>query len=115
MLRPFCREGASNLMCCTDRVSRSEFFSKNYASIKAANAKLPVLLRECNGTAAKVTATYGGLTPKLLPWHDLSPPPFAKLPMLSPFSEFGVEKSVDLEGLAAGDVDSHVKALMKGS
>ena len=40
-------------------VSRSDFWAKNYASIKAANGKLPILLRESSGTAAKVTATYG--------------------------------------------------------
>lgn len=38
---------------------RRDFFAKNYASLKAANAKLPILLRENQGSAAKVTATYG--------------------------------------------------------
>ena len=76
------------IMCQTGSGSAGvrDFFAKNYASIKAANAKLPILLRENQGSAAKVTATY----------------------------EFGVEKSVDLEGLAASDVGSHVQALMKG-
>ena len=66
--------------------ARSEFFAKNYASLKAANAKLPILLRESSGSAAKVTASY----------------------------EFGIEKSVDVEGLAAADVGSQVSSLMKG-
>ena len=32
---------------------------KNYAAVKEANAKLPILVREADGTAAKLTATYG--------------------------------------------------------
>ena len=39
-----------------------EFFAKNYAALKAANAKLPILLREGQGATAKVTAVYGGLS-----------------------------------------------------
>eukprot|EP00322_Chrysochromulina_rotalis_P008866 CAMPEP_0115847552 /NCGR_PEP_ID=MMETSP0287-20121206/10442_1 /TAXON_ID=412157 /ORGANISM="Chrysochromulina rotalis, Strain UIO044" /LENGTH=89 /DNA_ID=CAMNT_0003301391 /DNA_START=39 /DNA_END=308 /DNA_ORIENTATION=+ len=77
------------VMCQTGAGSAGvrEFFSKNYSAIKAANAKLPILLRESQGTAAKVTAAY----------------------------EFGVEKSVDLEGMAASEVGSQVSGLMKGS
>ena len=41
----------------------SDFWAKNYTAIKTANAKLPILLRESNGTVAKLTATYGAQTP----------------------------------------------------
>ncbi|KOO30900.1 NADH dehydrogenase 1 alpha subcomplex 2 variant 1 [Chrysochromulina tobinii] len=62
-----------------------EFFAKNYAALKAANAKLPILLREGQGATAKVTAVY----------------------------EFGVEKSFDVEGLPAAEVGSKISAAMK--
>ncbi len=38
---------------------RREFWAKNYAAVKAANAKLPILLRESEGTAARLTGNYG--------------------------------------------------------
>jgi len=63
-----------------------EFWAKNYASIKAANTKLPILIRESSGAPASLTATY----------------------------EFGAEKSVDLEGLSAADVGTSLQQLMKG-
>ena len=38
---------------------RSDFWQKNYNTVKAANEKLPILLRESEGVAARLTATYG--------------------------------------------------------
>lgn len=61
-----------------------EFFAKNYAALKAANAKLPILLREGQGATAKVTAVYGGLSishPQQRPWptaYSRRPLPFAR-------------------------------------
>ena len=37
----------------------SEFWAANYAKIKEANMKLPILVRESSNTPAKLTATYG--------------------------------------------------------
>ena len=62
---------------------RSDFWAKNYASIKAANSKIPILLRESSGCEAKLTATYGAvwaapsaatlLTPPLLSSYGMAP------------------------------------------
>lgn len=38
---------------------RSAFWASKYNEVKLANAKLPILLRECEGVPAKLTATYG--------------------------------------------------------
>ena len=46
-------------VCSAAAALRRDFWAKNYAKIKAANGKLPILLRESSGTAAKVTAAYG--------------------------------------------------------
>ena len=62
-----------------------EFWQKNYAAMKAANAKLPIVLRESSGTSAKLTAVY----------------------------EFGEEKTVDVEGMSSTDFGSKLKELVK--
>lgn len=88
-----------------------EFFAKNYAALKAANAKLPILLREGQGATAKVTAVYGGLSrshPQQLPL----PTAYSLRPLLAS-TEFGVEKSFDVEGLPAAEVGSKISAAMK--
>jgi len=64
-----------------------DFWAKNYASIKAANGKLPILLRESSGSAAKLTATY----------------------------EFGVEKTVSVEGMSADAFGKELSTLMSSS
>ena len=48
-------------MCATlpSRLTRRDFWVKNYTPIKAANTTLPILLRESQGVSAKLTATYG--------------------------------------------------------
>lgn len=115
---------------------RREFFAKNYASIKAANTKLPILLRECSGTAAKATATYGALKFFFSAHHPLvhfavsrqpcfpfearacsfsDPPLLIRCAARASSTEYGVEKAVDLEGLSADAVSGEVTKLMKGS
>jgi NADH dehydrogenase (ubiquinone) 1 alpha subcomplex subunit 2 len=42
------------------------FLKSNYKSIKQSNPKLPILIRECNGTPAQVYAVYGTRKPLLL-------------------------------------------------
>jgi len=37
---------------------RRDFWVKNYSAVKSANSSLPILLRECAGTSAKLTAAY---------------------------------------------------------
>ncbi len=37
-----------------------EFVVANYAEMKKANPHFPILVRECAGTEAKLTARYGG-------------------------------------------------------
>ena len=49
---------------------RREFWAKNYAAVKAANAKLPILLRESEGTVARLTGNYGTRSA-----HPPPPPP----------------------------------------
>ena len=97
----------------------SDFWAKNYTAIKTANAKLPILLRESNGTVAKLTATYGAQTPF-----------FSDMPCVPPLvcscahehadprappAEFGVEKTVDVEGFTADAFGGELATLMKGS
>lgn len=59
---------------------------KNYSAVKAANLSLPILLRECAGTPAKLTAAYQG----------------------------GKEHSVSVEGLTAEEFSAKLQSLMKG-
>mmetsp|Transcript_18745 Transcript_18745/g.38135 ORF Transcript_18745/g.38135 Transcript_18745/m.38135 type:complete len:92 (-) Transcript_18745:337-612(-) len=62
-----------------------EFWAANYAKIKEANMKLPILLRESSNTPAKLTATY----------------------------EFGVEKSVDVDGMSPAEFGSALEQALK--
>lgn len=64
----------------------SEFWAANYNAVKAANMKLPILLRESANAPAKLTATY----------------------------ESGVEKSVSVEGMSAAEFGSTLSQMMKG-
>lgn len=43
--------------CCTH--SRRDFIVANYAEMKKANPHFPILIRECAGTEASLTARYG--------------------------------------------------------
>ena len=75
-------------MCQTSAGSKGlqAFWAKEYSNIKAANPKLPVLLRECAGTPASMTATY----------------------------EHGVEKKVAVEGMSETEVAAALQGLFKG-
>lgn len=66
---------------------RREFWGKQYAAVKAASPKVPILLREASGTPASVTGVY----------------------------EFGVEKKVSVEGMSADAFKGQLDALLKGS
>ena len=74
-------------LCQTSSGSKGirEFWAKNYNSFKAANSSLPILLRECGGTQAKLTATYA----------------------------LGEEKSMDIEGMSAAEFKSALDQVMK--
>lgn len=109
----------------------SDFWAKNYAAIKGANMKLPILLRESSGTAAKLTASYGAPPPfpeefDALPSICCTDPLLqllARTPggmrcpcdLLCVCAEYGVEKTIELEGLSADKVGTQVEALMKAS
>jgi NADH dehydrogenase (ubiquinone) 1 alpha subcomplex subunit 2 len=45
--------------------TRRKFISTHYKTLKAANPELPVLLRECAGTEARVTARFGASSRRL--------------------------------------------------
>ena len=68
-------------------VLRSDFWAKNYAAVKSANAKLPILVREASGTPATLTAAY----------------------------EFGVEKTVAVDGMSADAFGKELSTLMSGT
>lgn len=74
---------------CTDAPAcscASEFWSANYNAVKAANMKLPILLRENANAPAKLTATYEG----------------------------GEEKSISVEGMSSTEFGSTLTQVMKG-
>ncbi|GFR47884.1 hypothetical protein Agub_g9694 [Astrephomene gubernaculifera] len=62
-----------------------EFVVANYAEIKKANPQFPILIRECAGAEAKLTARY----------------------------DFGVEKSVSVQGANPAAVLSQLQELIK--
>mmetsp|Transcript_24437 Transcript_24437/g.60634 ORF Transcript_24437/g.60634 Transcript_24437/m.60634 type:complete len:93 (+) Transcript_24437:26-304(+) len=62
------------------------FWANKYHEVKSANLKLPILIREFEGTAAKLTATY----------------------------EFGKEKSVAVDGMGESEFGDALAKLMKG-
>jgi hypothetical protein len=53
------RARALPLRSLAPRRRRSAFIRKNYKALKAANPTLPVLIRECSGTEARLTARFG--------------------------------------------------------
>ncbi|KAJ1305093.1 hypothetical protein OPQ81_000133 [Rhizoctonia solani] len=61
-----------------------EFISKTYPSIKSANPNLPILIREAQGTPARVFVRY----------------------------ERGLERHVDVEGLPASEVSQKISSLL---
>eukprot|EP00879_Flechtneria_rotunda_P001585 GHRR01001744.1.p2 GENE.GHRR01001744.1~~GHRR01001744.1.p2 ORF type:complete len:102 (+),score=24.68 GHRR01001744.1:136-441(+) len=74
-------------LCQTSAASKGarDFVIGSYAELKKANPDLPILVRECSGTEAKLTARYG----------------------------FGVEKSVSVQGLDAAGVTTKLQDLIK--
>lgn len=68
-------------MCQTSAGSAGvrEFWQKNYAAMKAANAKLPILLRESSGTSAKMTVVHEFGEEKVVPLEGMSSTEFAKV------------------------------------
>ncbi|KAF9165155.1 hypothetical protein DFQ27_007351 [Actinomortierella ambigua] len=62
-----------------------QFITNNYASVKAANPNLPILVREARGIEAKVFARF----------------------------EKGVEKKIVLDGLSAKEVEQQLSSLAK--
>ncbi|KAG8724695.1 hypothetical protein FRC09_015606 [Ceratobasidium sp. 395] len=61
-----------------------EFIASTYPSIKSANPNLPVLIREAQGTPARVFVRY----------------------------ERGVERHVDVDGLPAAEVSKKISTLL---
>jgi NADH dehydrogenase (ubiquinone) 1 alpha subcomplex subunit 2 len=81
--------------------SARQFIASKYPVIKKHNPDLPVLIREANGTPARVFARFGACTlavVSLLPY------------VLKP--EHGVEKHVELDGLSEVEVVSKVEQLL---
>eukprot|EP00892_Ulva_mutabilis_P012551 jgi/Ulvmu1/9669/UM055_0007.1 len=64
-----------------------EFVKTQYAKMKTANPGFPFLIREAEGTPAAMTARY----------------------------DFGVEKSVSLEGKSASEVMKELEGLVKSA
>lgn len=62
------------------------FWHKNYAIVKKDNQKIPILLREAKGAAAKLTAAY----------------------------DYGKETSVSVEGFSEAEFDAALKSILKG-
>ena len=63
------------------------FWASKYGEVKLANLKLPILIRECEGTQASLTATY----------------------------EMGKEKTISVEGMGEGEFSDALSKLMKAS
>jgi NADH dehydrogenase (ubiquinone) 1 alpha subcomplex subunit 2 len=73
--------------CQTSAASKGarDFVISSYAELKKANPDFPILVRECSGTEAKLTARY----------------------------DFNVEHSVSVQGLDASAVAGKVQELIK--
>ena len=97
---------------------------------------MPILVRESSGTPAKLTGVYGVQSPTALvaaPAQKMRRSSFLPqkatlgigsfhrwsrvflLLSLVSCSEFGVEKTVDVEGMSADAFKSQLDAVMKGS
>ena len=74
-------------MCQSSAASKGirEFWFKNYSTVKAANEKLPILVREKAGIPAKLTAAYAG----------------------------GKEQSVSVDGMSEDEFGAELTRLMK--
>ncbi|KAL3282101.1 hypothetical protein HHI36_005299 [Cryptolaemus montrouzieri] len=74
-------------LCQTGAASKGvrDFIEQHYVTLKQANPKFPILIRECSGVQPKVWARY----------------------------EKGVEESVSLKDLSASEVMSKIASLSK--
>ncbi|GBF88371.1 NADH dehydrogenase 1 alpha subcomplex subunit 2 [Raphidocelis subcapitata] len=74
-------------LCQTSPASKGtrDFLVGNYAEMKKGNPDFPILVRECSGAEAKITARY----------------------------DFGVEKSVSIQNLDPGAIASKLQDLVK--
>ncbi|KDN38261.1 putative nadh-ubiquinone oxidoreductase 10.5 kda subunit [Tilletiaria anomala UBC 951] len=64
-----------------------QYIQSNYSLLKSSNPDLPILIREASGTPARAFARF----------------------------DRGVEKSVELEGASASDVEKKLSDLLTGS
>jgi hypothetical protein len=98
------RASASTLWATlTLAATRREFILAHYKALKAANPKLPVLIRECAGAEPRLTARFGArlfllTTRRAHAW--------------SARSALGREEVVSLSGLTAAGVASKLEALL---
>ena len=82
----------------------SEFILAHYKALKAANPKLPVLIRECAGVEPRLTARFGA---------PLRPHVCAVLPLTRAAGvALGLEEEVQLSGLSAAAVAKKLEALL---
>eukprot|EP00803_Ostreobium_quekettii_P011295 evm.model.scf_1770.3 EVM.evm.TU.scf_1770.3 scf_1770:11934-14694(+) len=74
-------------LCQTSGGSKGarEFVFSSYAELKKANPRFPILIRECGGVEARLIARY----------------------------DYGVEKSVSIEGKASTEITSELQKLIK--
>eukprot|EP00249_Psilotum_nudum_P005808 c19229_g1_i2 orf=173-457(+) len=73
-------------LCQTSPSSAStrDFIIRNYKDLKMLNPRLPILIRECSGIQPRLWARY----------------------------QFGVEKSIPLDGLAEPEITAKLKELV---
>jgi len=102
-----------NCLCLRD------FIYSAYTDLKKLNPDLPILVRERSGTEAMVWARYGenALLYCFLP----PPPPLPFSPLVAPgtvrrcflcVQDFGVEKSICVDGMSKADVEAQIKNLV---
>ena len=104
---------------------RSAFWASKYNEVKLANAKLPILLRECEGVPAKLTATYGAARSgtrtianadgarKRWGWVLPLRQHLRLTCVLARVTEMGVEKSMSVEGLDSAAFGKALQELIK--
>lgn len=99
-----------------------QFIQNSYKSIKSSNPELPFLVREAQGTPARIFARFGEYMqsspgPELLRSGDifeLSSNHHDRLPLLllPSATERGVEKSAEVDGLSEQEVQKKFEGLL---
>lgn len=87
-----------------------DFIKNHYVQVKKDNPKVPILIRECNGTQPKLFARYGEY------WHPtVLYLIFNRLKCIFGFTlaEMGRESSVALTNVAAKEVLKQIESLSK--